>query len=93
MAPARDRILASLWWPDQFRLLLASLACTLVNASAGLALKSTGLPRAQVVSVRLKLLGIGAVTRRNTRRARFRLSSLRPASSSRFVYLVLAVAA
>ena len=51
------------------------------------------MPRGQLVTVRLKLLGIGAVTRRNTRRVRFRLSSLPPASSPQFVYLVPAVAA
>ena len=43
-----------------------------------LALKGTKLARAQVTTIRLKLLKIGAVILRNTRRVRFLLSSAYP---------------
>ncbi len=48
---------------------------------------------AQVATIRLKLFGIGAVTRRNTGPVQLRLSSIPPASSSQFVYLAPAFAA
>ena len=73
-----DRTSCHHWWPNQFRLLLASLAYTLVNAIRTLALKDTDMARAQVATIRLKLLRIGAVIRRNTRRVRFHLSSACP---------------
>ena len=43
-----------------------------------LALKGTKLARAQVTTIRLKLLKVGAVILRNTRRVRFLLSSAYP---------------
>ena len=70
-----DRTSCHHWWPNQFRLLLASLAYTLVNAIRRLSLEGTDMARAQVATIRLKLLRIGAVIRRNTRRVRFHLSS------------------
>lgn len=66
------------WWPNQFRLLLAGLAYTLLTAIRRLALTGTELARAQVGTIRLKLLKIGAVIWRNTRRIRFCLSSACP---------------
>ena len=60
-------------WANQFRLLLASLAYVLMEGIRRLALKGTKLARAQVTTIRLKLLKIGAVILRNTRRVRFLL--------------------
>ena len=62
------------WWPNQFRLLLSSLAYTLIQAIRRLALKGTELARAYVGTIRLKLFKIGAVILINTRRVRFLLA-------------------
>ena len=63
------------WWPNQFRLLLSSLAYTLIEAIRRLALKGTELARAYVGTIRLKLFKIGAVILLNSRRIRFLLAS------------------
>lgn len=63
------------WWPNQFRLLLSSLAYTLIDAIRRLALKGTELAHAYVGTIRLKLFKIGAVILINTRRIRFLLAS------------------
>lgn len=73
-----DRTSCHRWWPDQFRLLLSSLACTLLEAIRRLALQGTELARAYVGTIRLKLLKIGAVILRNTRRTRVLLASACP---------------
>lgn len=73
-----DRTSCHRWWPNQFRLLLASLGYVLVEAIRRLGLAGTALAQAQVGTLRLKLLKIGAVIRRNTRRVRFLLSSAYP---------------
>jgi hypothetical protein len=65
-------------WPNQFRLLLSSLAYVLVEAIRRLALTGTELAHAQYGTIRLKLLKIGAVIVRNTRCIRFLLSSHYP---------------
>ena len=70
-----DRTSCHHWWPNQFRLLLSSLAYVLIEAIRRLGLKGTELARAQVSTIRLKLLKIGAVILRNTRRVRFLLAS------------------
>jgi hypothetical protein len=73
-----DRTSCHRWWPNQFRLLLASLAYVLMAAIRRLGLVATDLARAQVGTIRCKLLKIGAVIVRNTRRIRFHLSSACP---------------
>jgi hypothetical protein len=73
-----DRTSASKWWPNQLRLLLASLAYTLLAAVRRLALAGTELARATCGTIRLKLLKIGAIIIRNTRRIRFLMSSSYP---------------
>ena len=73
-----DRTSCHRWWPNQFRLLLSSLAYTLLEAIRRVALKGTELAHAYVGTLRLKLLKIGAVILRNTRRVRFLLSSAYP---------------
>ena len=73
-----DRTSCHRWWPNQFRLLLSSLAYSLLEAIRRLALQGTELAQAYVGTLRLKLLKIGAVVLRNTRRIRFLLSSAYP---------------
>jgi len=73
-----DRTSCHRWWANQFRLLLASLAYTLLETIRRLGLKGTKLARAQCGTLRLKLLKVGAVIVRNTRRVRFLLSSAYP---------------
>jgi len=58
--------------------LLSSLAYMLLEAIRRLALQGTALATAYVGTLRLKLLKIGAVILRNTRRIRFLLSSACP---------------
>jgi hypothetical protein len=73
-----DRTSCHYWWPNQFRLLLSSCAYLLMEALRRLGLKSTELARAQVGTIRLKLLKVGAVITRNTRRVRIWFSSAFP---------------
>lgn len=73
-----DRTSCHRWWPNPFRLLLSSLAYSLLEAIRRLALQGTELAQAYVGTLRLKLLKIGAVILRNTRRIRFLLSSAYP---------------
>ena len=73
-----DRTSCHRWWPNQLRLLLAGLAYVLMAAIRRLALAGTDMARAQCGTIRLKLLKIGAVITRNTRRLRFHLSSACP---------------
>ena len=73
-----DRTSCHEWWPNQFRLMLSSLAYSLIEAIRRLALKGTDMARAQAGTIRLKLLKIGAVVIRNTRRVSLHLSSACP---------------
>jgi len=73
-----DRTSSHYWWANQFRLLLSSLAYVLMEGIRRLALKGTKLAKAQVTTIRLKLLKVGAVILRNTRRVRFLFSSAYP---------------
>ena len=73
-----DRRSCTKWWANQFRLLLSSLAYVLLETIRRRGLKGTELARAQCGTIRLKLLKIGAVIRRNTRRVYFHLSSACP---------------
>ncbi len=82
-----DRTSCHHWWANQFRLLLASFAYVLIEALRRLTLGGTVLARAQVTTLRLKLLKIGAVIIRNTRRVRLLLSSAYP-HQALFVHVV-----
>lgn len=66
------------WWPNQFRLLLSSLAYILMETIRRTALQGTEIAKAQCNTIRLKLFKIGAVILFNTRRIRFLLSSAYP---------------
>jgi hypothetical protein len=73
-----DRTSCHNFWPNQFRLLLSSLAYLLIEHIRSSTLKNTLFESAQVTTIRLKLLKIGGVIVRNTRRIRFFLSSAFP---------------
>ena len=70
-----DRTSAHAWWTNQLRILFAAFAYILFEEMRNSALKGTALAKAQVGTIRLKLLKIGAVVTRNTRTIMFRLSS------------------
>ena len=63
---------------NQFRLLLAALAYTLMQRLRALALQGTELERASAPTIRVRLLKIGAAILRNTRRAGVMLASHHP---------------
>jgi hypothetical protein len=73
-----DRTSCHAWWANQFRLLLSSCAYTLIEAIRRLGLKGTAMARAQAGSIRLKLLKIGTVVLRNSRRVLLLWSSSFP---------------
>ena len=63
---------------NQFRLLLAALAYTLMVRLRELALHASELERASAATIRCRLLKIGAAMLRNTRRVRVMLASHHP---------------
>jgi hypothetical protein len=63
---------------NQFRLLLAALAYTLMQRLRALALQATELERPSAATIRVRLLKIGAAMLRNTRRVRVMLASHHP---------------
>ena len=73
-----DRTSCHGWWANQFRLLLSSCAYVLMETLRRIGLAGSELCRAQASTLRLKLIKIGAVVVRNTRRVRFLLSSAYP---------------
>ena len=73
-----DRTSCQGWWANQFRLLLSSAAYVLMETIRRIGLEGTELARAQVTTIRLKLLKIGTVILRNTRRIRLLFSSAYP---------------
>jgi hypothetical protein len=64
--------------PREFRVLLSAGAYVLLEALRRLGLAGTQLARAQVGTIRLKLLKVGTVVVRNTRRVRLWFSSTFP---------------
>jgi hypothetical protein len=76
-----DRTSCHNWWPNQLRLLLSACAYVLLESIRRVALKGTALAAAQCGTIRLKLLKVGAVIIRNTRRVRFHLPSAYPYQS------------
>jgi len=73
-----DRTRCGGWWANQFRLLLSRCGYVLLERLRALGLAGTELARAQAGTIRLKLLKIGAVVLRNTRRVKLLLSSAYP---------------
>jgi len=85
-----DRTSCRYFAANQFRLLLSSLAYSLIERLRALGLSGTEWASAQAHTVRVKLLKIGAVIVRNTRRIRVLLSSHYPFRDTfRRVYLAL----
>jgi hypothetical protein len=70
-----DRTSAHRWWANQFRVLLSAAAYVLLETIRRVALEGTELAKAQVGTIRLKLLKIGTVILRNTRRIRLLFAS------------------
>jgi hypothetical protein len=73
-----DRTSCHGWWANQLRLLLSSAAYVLLETIRRIGLRGTELGKAQAVTIRLKLLKIGTVIVRNTRRIRLLFSSAYP---------------
>lgn len=73
-----DRTSCHGWWANQFRLRLSSCAYVLLETIRRVGLAHTELARAQVSTLRLKLLKIGTVIVRKTRRIRLFFSSAYP---------------
>ena len=73
-----DKTSCSQWWANQFRVLLSSMAYILLERLRAIGLKGTTFARAQAGTIRLKLLKIGAVVKRNTRSIYLHLSSSFP---------------
>ena len=73
-----DRTSCHNWWSNQLRLMLSSLAYVLFDHIRRTALKNTRLANATSATIRNKLIRIGAVIVRNTRRIRFHLSTSYP---------------
>ena len=69
------------WWNNQFRQLLSGLAYVLIEALRTMALAETSIAKATPQTLRLKLLRVGAVIVRNTRRIRIMISSAYPDQS------------
>jgi hypothetical protein len=73
-----DRTSCHGWWANQFRLLLSAAAYVLMETIRRVGLCGSELARAQVSTLRLKVLKIGTVILRNTRRIRLLFSSAYP---------------
>ena len=73
-----DRTSCHGWWANQFRVLLSACAYVLMETIRRVGLSGTEMARAQVGTIRLKLLKIGTVIVRNTRRIRLLFSSAYP---------------
>jgi hypothetical protein len=73
-----DRTSCHGWWANQFRVLLSAAAYVLMETIRRLGLQGSELARAQVSTIGLKLLKIGTVIVRNTRRIRLLFSRAYP---------------
>ena len=73
-----DRTSTSKWWSNQLRLLLSTFAYILMDKLRTQALKGTSWVKKQCTTLQVKLIKIGAVMTRNTRRIRIHLSSAYP---------------
>jgi len=73
-----DRTSCHGWWANQLRLLLSSAACVLLETIRRIGLRGTELGKAQAATIRVKLLKIGTVIVRHTRRIRLLFSSAYP---------------
>lgn len=72
-----DRTSSPQWWTNQWRLMLSGFAYVLFERLRD-ALKGTAFERLSIHNLRLKLLKVGAVVLRNTRRVRLLISEAYP---------------
>ena len=70
-----DRTSCTAWWSNQLRVMLSSLAYVLWQTVREKGLVGTSLAKAQVWTLRQRLVHIGVVVIRNTRRIVIKLSS------------------
>lgn len=70
-----DRTSCQHWWANQLRLLLSTFAYLIMDRFRTLFLMGTQWANLQCSTLRVKLIKIGAVVTRNTRRVRIHLSS------------------
>jgi hypothetical protein len=75
-----DRLSTHWLWSNQLRLSLSAFAYVLVDSLRRLALASTTLAQAEVNTIRLRLLKIGAIVKISVRRVWVSLSSAHPAA-------------
>jgi len=73
-----DRTSCSKWWANQLRLLFSTFAYILIERFRTIALVDTEWAKLKCSTIRTKLIKIGAVIVRNTRRVRIHLSSAYP---------------
>ena len=73
-----ERTSAHRWWANQFRLLLSTMAYVLLERMRTMGLKGTRYAQAECRTLRRRLVKIGAVITRNTRRIRVHFSSAYP---------------
>lgn len=73
-----DRTSSPRWWTNQLRLLYSTFAYVLLDRLRQQCLQGTELARAYVGTIRLQLLKIGGIVRRNTRRIVVELSTTYP---------------
>ena len=73
-----DRTSCHKWWPNQLRLLFSGVTYILLERLRTLALKGTQYAQCRVDTIRLKLLKIGGIVIKNSRRIRLLLSEYYP---------------
>ena len=73
-----DRTSCSKWWANQLRLLLSTFSYVIMDRLRTLYLCGTKWAKLQCSTIRTKLIKIGAVITRNTRRVRVCFSSAYP---------------
>lgn len=76
-----DRLSTHWQWSNQLRLFLSAFAYVLVDHLRRIGLASTALAQAEVTTIRLRLLKIGAVVRVSVRRIQVALSTGSPAQA------------
>jgi hypothetical protein len=82
-----DRTSGHGWWAHQLRLLLSSAAYVLLETIRRIGRRGTELCQAQAATIRWKLLKIGTVIVRNTRRIRLLFTNASPDASLRRLVL------
>ena len=69
-----DRTSCSKWWPNQFRLILSSLAYTLMESMRSTAFCGTKFEKATCNTIRMRLFKVGAIVIKNTRTTYIKIS-------------------